>query len=36
MCAYMADGKRGEEGAKRQMFFPHTKRVEDPEKKEKN
>ena len=30
MCAYMADGKRGEEGAKRRMFFPHTKRGRRP------
>lgn len=29
-CAYMADGKRGEEGAKRRMFFPHTKRGRRP------
>lgn len=30
MCAYMANGKRGEEGAKRQMFFTHTKRGRRP------
>lgn len=35
MCAYMADEKKGAEGAKRRMFFPHTKRGRRPCEKEK-